>query len=187
MDIERWNQVEPSGRIWPEEFERPEHLAINQVIGLGITRIATNRPMRFTKSRSGRVYHPQGDAIPPDAGSHASRSLHKWGLPETADGALATDFDFATGEDLDALVDLFIQVLSVRFSWAPFRWTGIGVYLDWRLGEDLNPGFHLDQRPITHSTMSAQRRVVTWLRIGGEYHYPFSWEKFQQCSSSSLS
>lgn len=178
MDLNLWNDIEPSGRVRPYEFSRPEHMAERQVVGLGITRIETGRVMRFTKDRAGRIYHPNGDAVPPNSKSHASRSLHKYGLKGTAAGALANDFDFAT-DDPNHLFELYLRILRVRFPFPPYRWTGIGVYADWTLDWKPNPGFHVDQRPEDHDTMRGRGQIQTWLRVEGKYQYPLTWAAYR--------
>ncbi len=179
MDLERWRTVEPSGNVRAAEFFRPEHMAERQVAGLGITRIEAGRFMRFSRSTSGRVFHPEGDAVPPDAISHAAASLHKYGLPATMDGALANDFDFGT-DDPNYIFELYLRILKVRFDWPPFRWTGIGVYPDWKLGSEKNSGFHIDQRPLNHSTMKGRNQVQTWIQTKGEYLFPLTWSRFRE-------
>ena len=179
MDLTKWTTVEPSGMIHPYEFERPEHMGPRLVTALGITRMATGRYMRLTKSKSGRYFHPEGDAVSPDSTSHAARSLHKYDLEDTLAGALAQDFDFGTANP-DYLVELFFRVQAVRFEFAPYRWTGIGIYPHWKLGDRPNPGFHVDLRPMDHATLKDRVRIQTWIRTESGSYVPFSWAGWKQ-------
>ena len=105
------------------------------------TRERIGLPMRFTRS-GGTVWHPHGDAVPADSTSHASRSLHKYGLPDQPLG-LAVDCDFFTASWQEAAA-IFEAVLGLGI------WRGAGFYPCWN-----TLGYHFDRRPADHSRSPA--------------------------------
>lgn len=185
MDLALWNQIEPSGKIKPAEFFRPERMAARLVQAIGITRQETDRVMRMSRSSSGAVFHPNGDAADPGDG-HAGASLHYFGIdhvaskrtgaivPDPAADGLAVDFDFASN-DPDHLIDLYFRLERVQFPFAPYRWNGIGAYPFWKLGQKRNPGFHVDLRSLEHPDSGGR-----WIRDSEGRYIPFTWRNWKR-------
>ena len=186
MDLALWKQVESSGKLRPEEFFAPERMSGRLVQGLGLTREATGRMMRMSRTADGRtIFHPNGDANEFGDG-HASFSLHYFGIDhdaskregvaveDTTQYGLACDFDFAA-TDPNFLFELYLKLERVRFPFAPYRWTGIGAYAHWRLGRKANPGFHVDLRSLEHPNLDAR-----WMREAGGKYVPLTWKAWKK-------
>jgi len=185
MDLELWEQIEPSGRIHASEFFNPERMSAKLVQAIGITRQAIGRPMRMSKAADGRIFHPNGDASDPGDG-HAGASLHYFGIdhdeskrtgnlvPDPAEDGLAVDFDFAVA-DPDFLFELLMKLERVVLPFQPYRWTGIGAYPTWRLGRKANPGFHIDIRSLVHPNFMAR-----WMRDGEGKYVPLDWKTWKR-------
>jgi len=157
------NWPDRSGKIKPEEFLHPDKMDPRLVEVLGEIRIALDAPMWFTL-RAGQPRHPNGDAVPPDAGSHKDFSLHKWGIdhdlsfrlgkiiPRADQPGLAVDFDTDAATTDEDLFRVYEKLLS-------FDLGGIGLYPQWN-----NRGFHVDLRDEKHPTYGAR-----WFRWNGIY------------------
>ena len=168
------NWPDPSGHIHPYEFRHPNKLHPDLVSGLGETRLHLSRPMYLTQSRSARPIHPHGDGVPPNSGSHAVASLHKWSIDHTRSAkqgqavfqgsalARAQDFDVNTA-DPEELWEVYLQLERLNL------WTGIGLYPAWQ-----RPGFHVDLRERDHPHWGAR-----WYRDAGGTYHRLSWANWK--------
>lgn len=164
-----------SGKLHPDEFSYPEKMSPALIRGLGETRLWVKRPLYATRLTNGTLLHPHGDAVPPEAPSHASFSLHQWGIDHAlskmtnsivADDralGLAQDCDFNTADPED-LYDLYHALARMNL------WTGVGVYPFWN-----RPGFHLDLRPHRHPSHRSH-----WLRDERGAYRPMSWKTYKE-------
>ena len=152
------------------EFNNPDQMDANLVHALQDTRDWINRPMTFTKSSSGVVYHPHGDAVELWSTSHARGSLHKTRCDHDASArssttvrdldsrGLAQDWDCGI-KDPEELFDMFLMLERMN------TWTGIGLYPHWN-----RPGFHTDLRASTHPNTRAR-----WFRVQDGTYFPLTW------------
>ena len=142
-------------RIHRDEFQYPD-LIDNSVINLaGTIRQRTGKSMYFTKSRSGQVYHPAGDARFPDNETRHF-SLHHAGIDHIASykqkriiespEALARAIDFHMKfESMDEFFDVAIDISGIVGD------GGFGIYPNWK-----QPGFHIDTRGPLHPATGAR-------------------------------
>lgn len=164
-----------TGKIHPQEFLNVGRLSPAVIKKLSDTRQILDRPMYFTRSQKGRIYHPNGDAVPPDSTSHSTASLHKFGIDHKksmAKGkiiiksgypALAVDWDCGT-RTIDTLFEVYLTLAR------QLDWSAIGVYPFWN-----RPGFHTDLRPRSHPAYRAH-----WY-VGRDNKYkPLRWKTFKK-------
>lgn len=129
------------------EFQFPEMIAQDIVDILFEIRMRVGRPMTLTKNKDGVVFHPNGDAVKANSGSHSDFSYHIAGINHEeskkqnrvvyapdAKGR-AQDFDFypyhgGMKEFLE--IHLMIREMGVG---------GFGTYPNWN-----RMGFHIDNR-----------------------------------------
>ena len=157
-----------------EEFNNPNKMDAELVYALQDTRDWISRPMTFTKSSSGVVYHPHGDAVELWSTSHAKGSLHKFDCNHDASAesnttvrligtrGLAQDWDCGV-ETPEELFDVYLKLERMN------AWSGIGLYPHWH-----RPGFHTDLRAKTHPNTRAR-----WFRIQDGTYYPLTWANWK--------
>ena len=152
------------------EFSNPDRMDANLVHALQDTRDWIKRPMTFTKSSGGVIYHPHGDAVDLWSTTHAKASLHKSDCDHDASarsnttvrliGALGLAQDWDCGvETPEELFEVFLTLERMN------TWSGIGLYPHWN-----RPGFHTDLRSKTHPSTRAR-----WFRIQDGTYFPLTW------------
>lgn len=169
------NSMSWPDNIGPAEFENPNHLDPALIDALGVARAILGRPFYFSQTKTGR--HPGGDAVEPDAKSHAQFSFHRWGIDHEASirsGELelsaaalcrAIDFDMGSTSGPD-FFDAWQRLERAH------PWGGLGLYPWWKneLGAWC-PGFHVDLRC---------GEKVRWLRTErGDYIYDPGWAEIK--------
>ena len=157
-----------------KEFVNPDRMASQLIHGLGETRTWIGKPMIFTRSISGVVYHPHGDAVSPWSKSHAKGSLHKFDCnhDRTAEidsvvvtqglKSLAQDWDCGIN-DPEELFDMFLLLERLNI------WNGIGLYPHWN-----RPGFHTDIRTNNHPYTKAR-----WFRLSDGTYHKLTWQNWK--------
>ena len=145
-----------TAQVSRREFCRPDKMDPKLIQSLVELRERLAIPLRFTKM-DGQIWHPEGDASPPSSTVHATRSLHKYGLPGQSLG-LAQDFDAFNKDTMTgwAILEAIIGTGLLR---------GMGYYLDWR-----TLGYHVDLRPVDHFTLANGEDRKVWIRAAGQYH-----------------
>ena len=161
-------------RISIGEFSNPYELDIRVLLAAQKTRDIIAKPMYFTLL-NGVPRHPSGDAVAPASGSHATFSLHQWGLdhseskiknaiveePSYKGKALDWDCNCATNDELFEVYLLLAQKTE---------WTGIGVYPFW-----INKGFHTDIRSSSHPSLNAH-----WFRTKDGAYHSLTWGNWKR-------
>jgi len=150
----------PKVTEWPKnisehEFQFPKQIDQSIIDLAGTIRRLINKPMWFTKSASGQVFHPDGDARFPD---HETKhfSLHHVGIDHTASkknntyvdspNSLCRALDFHMNfSSQDEYFDVSINISGLVGS------GGFGMYPNWQ-----NPGFHIDTRGRMHPNTGAR-------------------------------
>lgn len=149
-------------------------MAPGLIIALNETRDWIEKPMTFTKSSGGTVFHPHGDAVSPWSNSHARGSLHKFDCHHDnsairnsvvlADGSGGRAQDWDCGIDnLEELFDMFLLLERLN------TWNGIGVYPHWN-----RPGFHTDIRSNHHPSAKAR-----WFRLQDGTYHQLTWRNWK--------
>ena len=164
------NTLWTNPKVTEVEFSNPNKMAPSLIKTLNETRDWINKPMTFTRSANGTIYHPHGDAVGPWSSSHAKGSLHKFDCDHdrTAEidnvvvaqnsGGLAQDWDCGI-ETPEELFEVFLTLERMN------TWSGIGLYPHWH-----RPGFHTDLRSKTHPSTRAR-----WFRIQDGTYFPLTW------------
>lgn len=148
--------------VTKEEFYHPELIDYRIVWAITRAREDIGVPFRFSKTAQGNVIHPWGDAVPADHPSHASRSLHKAGIPGQ-NKALALDFD-SYSDSLGESWAFFEKLIDMKDDKGDILFRGLGIYPEWN-----TKGYHADVRPANHFTLTEEdRKIWVWNKSG--YH-----------------
>ena len=168
------NTLWTNPKVTEVEFSNPNKMAPSLIKTLNETRDWINKPMTFTRSANGTIYHPHGDAVGPWSSSHAKGSLHKFDCDHdrTAEidnvvvaqnsGGLAQDWDCGTS-DPEELFDIFLLLERLNV------WNGIGLYPHWN-----RPGFHTDLRTNNHPHTKAR-----WFRLSDGTYHKLTWQNWK--------
>ena len=161
-------------KVRPDEFNNPEKMTPGLISALNETRDWIDRPMTFTRSASGVVFHPHGDAVSPWSDSHAKGSLHKYDCnhDRTAEldsvvvvngsGGRAQDWDCGI-DNHEELFDMYLHLERLNI------WNGVGLYPHWT-----RPGFHTDTRSNNHPHAKAR-----WFRLQDGTYHQLTWRNWK--------
>ena len=162
-----------STKVLKAEFAKPDFMDPVLVDSLIQVREHLNRPMTFTQSVSGTVYHPNGDAVGLFSDSHSTFSLHQYHcdhsrsheIKSTVKGeqflGKAQDWDCKDQTPLE-LFETYLDIERLNL------FSGIGLYPDWH-----RKGFHTDIRDKDHRSYGAR-----WFRFEGDY-LPLTWANYK--------
>ena len=125
-----------STKVLKAEFANPDFMDPVLLDSLIQVREHLNRPMTFTQSVSGTVYHPNGDAVGLFSDSHSTFSLHQYHcnhsrsheIRSTVKGeqflGKAQDWDCKDQTSLE-LFETYLNIERLNL------FSGIGLYPDW--------------------------------------------------------